>query len=213
MVWILYDTVYYLFNYQMISLMRLILQLIGEARTCAILERSLERFYSRAFPGKLSSRSARSICRNDGACTQYFGGLLNKVEISFISSQINGCEHFPHAEMNEKCKYLCYCDMFSLILKLRYFFLHHDRTRAVFGRAYFRKIFIFVPCLFKKSIDFEALLFQIYLMFWLVSMYSRHVYGSNIPLKYTVMLWYLQLHIRNRFSMFSKFQMQFIMVR
>ena len=33
-------------------------------------------------------------------------------------------------------------------------------------------------------------------------MYSRHVYGSNIPLKYTVMLWYQQLHLRNKISMF-----------
>ena len=33
-------------------------------------------------------------------------------------------------------------------------------------------------------------------------MYSRHVYGSNIPLKYTVMLWYQQLYLRNKVSMF-----------
>ena len=33
-------------------------------------------------------------------------------------------------------------------------------------------------------------------------MYSRYVYGSNIPLKYTVMLWYQKLYLRNRVSMF-----------
>ena len=33
-------------------------------------------------------------------------------------------------------------------------------------------------------------------------MYSRHVYGSNTPLKYTVMLWYQQLYLRNKVSMF-----------
>ena len=33
-------------------------------------------------------------------------------------------------------------------------------------------------------------------------MYSRHVYGSNIPLKYTVMLCYQQLYLRNKVSIF-----------
>ena len=32
-------------------------------------------------------------------------------------------------------------------------------------------------------------IFKIYLIFWPISMHSRHVYGSNILLKYTVMLW------------------------
>ena len=45
-------------------------------------------------------------------------------------------------------------------------------------------------------------IFKIYLIFWPISMYSRHVYGSNIPLKYTVMLWYQQLYLRNKVSMF-----------
>ena len=54
------------------------------------------------------------------------------------------------------------------------------KTRG-FGRAYFRKMPIFKSCLFKISIGFKAAFFKIYLLFWLISMYSRYVYGSNIP--------------------------------
>ena len=93
------------------------------------------------------------------------------------------------------------------------------RTRAKISRAYskltrfldalifehFRKMLIFEPCLFKIYNNFEALFFKIYLIFWPISMYSRYVYGSNIPLEYTVMLWYLQLYLRNKFYIFSKF--------
>ena len=46
-------------------------------------------------------------------------------------------------------------------------------------------------------------IFKIYLIFWPNSMYSRHVYGSNIPLKYTVMLLYQQLYLRNDFQCFG----------
>ena len=91
------------------------------------------------------------------------------------------------------------------------------RTRAKISRAYsklmrfldalileyFRKILIFEPCLFKICNNFEALFFN--LIFWQISMYSRYLYCSNIPLDYTVMLWYLQLYLRNNLSIFSKF--------
>ena len=90
------------------------------------------------------------------------------------------------------------------------------RTRTKISRAYskitrfldalifehFRKIIIFEPCLFQIYNNFEALFFKTYLIFWPISMYSRHFYGSNIPLKYTVMLWYQQLYLRNKVSMF-----------
>ena len=71
------------------------------------------------------------------------------------------------------------------------------KTHAVFGRAYFRKMLIFEPCLFKISMNLKALFFKIYHTFWLNSMYSRSVYGSNIPLKYTGLLWYLQFYLKN----------------
>ena len=46
-------------------------------------------------------------------------------------------------------------------------------------------------------------------------MNSKYVYGSNLPLKYTVMLPYLQSYLRNtrKFSTISKFQLQFLMLK
>ena len=83
------------------------------------------------------------------------------------------------------------------------------KTHAVLGRAYFRKMLIFELCLFKSSINFEALFFKMYHIFWLISMCSRYDYGSNIPLKYTVMLWYLQLYLKNKFPCFQSFKCNF----
>ena len=82
------------------------------------------------------------------------------------------------------------------------------RTRVKVSRAYskltqflvalifenFRKMLIFEPCLFR--------IYKMYLIFWPISMYSWHFYGSNIPLKYTVMLWYQKFYLRNKFSIF-----------
>ena len=81
------------------------------------------------------------------------------------------------------------------------------RTRVKVSRAYskltqFLDALIFEPCLFRIYNNFEALFFKIYFIFWPISMYSWHFYGSNIPLKYTVMLWYQQLYLRNKVSMF-----------
>ena len=72
----------------------------------------------------------------------------------------------------------------------------------LFRCSYFRKMLIFVPYLFNISINFDTHFLKICLIFWLLSMISRYVYGSNIPLKYTVILWYQQLYLRNKVSMF-----------
>ena len=56
------------------------------------------------------------------------------------------------------------------------------------------KYTIFEPCLFKIYNYLEALFFKINLKFWPISIYSRYIYGSNIPLECTAMLWYLQLY-------------------
>ena len=93
-------------------------QLIDEASSCAILERSIDRFKARAFPGKLSSngRQRKSICR-DGVCTPYFSGLLPQVQVSLDNG---GCrDTYPHPDMDERCKPLekmVTCINFTLFL-------------------------------------------------------------------------------------------------
>ena len=71
-----------------------------------------------------------------------------------------------------------------------------------FWTPLFSKNVYFRAVLIQNYNNFEALFFKIYLLFWPISMYSRHVYGSNIPLKYTVILKYQQLYLRNKVSMF-----------
>ena len=77
-------------------------QLVGKAESCEILQLSLERFYARAFPGQISSRSAKSICTEDGTCSNHFGGVLTQVNITF--TRRNGCEDYPHEKMDESCE-------------------------------------------------------------------------------------------------------------
>ena len=91
---------------------------MGKAESCQLLQVSLDRFYSRAFPGQISSRSAKSICGEDGTCSNYFGGMLHQVNVTF--TRRNGCEHFPHEKMDESCKYaIMYInENFSYILEI-----------------------------------------------------------------------------------------------
>lgn len=79
-----------------------IFQLVGVAKTCEILQKSLKRFYGRAFPGKLSSRNRKSICR-DNSCSPYFLGTLPQVLVKMPRN--SQCEELPHDNMDEKCKY------------------------------------------------------------------------------------------------------------
>ena len=50
----------------------------------------------------LSSRSAKSICTEDGTCSNHFGGVLTHVNITF--TRRNGCEDYPHEKMDESCE-------------------------------------------------------------------------------------------------------------
>lgn len=74
-------------------------QLVGVAKTCEILQKSLKRFYGRAFPGKLSSRNRKSICR-DNSCSPYFLGTLPQVLVKMPRN--SQCEELPHDNMDEK---------------------------------------------------------------------------------------------------------------
>ena len=78
------------------------LQLLGKAKECNVLERSLDRFYERTFPGQLSSRRSKSVC-NDQSCSPYFEGILHRVIIK-LDPNGKDCEHFAHPDMLEKCK-------------------------------------------------------------------------------------------------------------
>ena len=77
-------------------------QLIGKAKSCNVLERSLDRFYYRTFPGQLSSRRSKSICNEDNSCSPYYQGILHKVVIK-LDPNGRDCEHFAHPDMLEKC--------------------------------------------------------------------------------------------------------------
>lgn len=79
-----------------------LLQLLGKAKECNVLERSLDRFYERTFPGQLSSRRSKSVC-NDQSCSPYFEGILHRVLIK-LDPNGKDCEHFAHPDMLEKCK-------------------------------------------------------------------------------------------------------------
>jgi hypothetical protein len=76
---------------------------LGEARNCQVLQKSLKRFLNRIFPGQISSRKKKSICK-DNVCVPSFLGILNLVDL-MLDSDVNGCEHFPHDKMDERCKY------------------------------------------------------------------------------------------------------------
>ena len=79
-----------------------ILQLVGKAKSCEVLQRSVNRFYGRAFPGKLSSsRNRKSIC-NGNVCSPNFIGMLNQVLVQM--SPNSECEEYPHDKMKEACK-------------------------------------------------------------------------------------------------------------
>ena len=71
-------------------------QLSVAAESCKILKDSLKRFYSRAFPGRISAVNMKSKMNNAE-------GLLDQVEIVFANE--NGCENNPHENMDETCKF------------------------------------------------------------------------------------------------------------
>eukprot|EP00093_Oithona_nana_P011332 11332.XXX_523152_525192_1 [CDS] Oithona nana genome sequencing. len=75
-------------------------ELLGKAKECNVLERSLDRFYERTFPGQLSSRRSKSVC-NDQSCSPYFEGILHRVIIK-LDPNGKDCEHFAHPDMLEK---------------------------------------------------------------------------------------------------------------
>ena len=79
-----------------------IFQLVGKAKSCEVLQRSINRFYGRAFPGKLSSRNRKSIC-NGNNCSPNFIGILNQVLVQMLPN--TECEDYPHDKMKEGCKY------------------------------------------------------------------------------------------------------------
>ena len=61
------------------------------------------------------------------------------------------------------------------------------KTHAVSERASFRA---FSSHAYSKFTIILRHSFSKFILYF--GMYSRHVYGSNVPLKYTAMLWYLQ---------------------
>jgi len=73
-------------------------QLVGKANSCEVLQRSVSRFYGRAFPGKVSSRNRKSMC-NGNICTLNFIGILNQVLVQMLPN--TECEDYPHDKMKE----------------------------------------------------------------------------------------------------------------
>lgn len=79
------------------------LQLLGIAKRCDILVKSISRFERRIFPGDEihKKRQLLNFAHEYLKQASTYGGVLEELQIELLHN--SGCEHYPYLEMEETC--------------------------------------------------------------------------------------------------------------